>query len=99
MTPKTRFRLQPVLMNAVDPLGRPIEPSVLSVAQEIAPHALCYAEKFVGCPRLGFNLGLGVAVSSYSSKSVRYAILSKVASNLFEKKWRGRRDSNSRPLP
>jgi hypothetical protein len=43
-------------MNAVDPLGRPIEPSVLSVAQEIAPQALCYAEKFVGDPCVAMNL-------------------------------------------
>jgi len=43
-------------MNAVDPLGRPIEPCVLSVAQEIAPQALCYGEKFVGDPCVAMNL-------------------------------------------
>jgi hypothetical protein len=43
-------------MNAVDPLGRPIEPNVLAVAQEIAPQALCYAEKFVGDPCVAMNL-------------------------------------------
>jgi transposase len=43
-------------MNAVDPLGRPIEASVLSVAQEIAPQALCYAEKSVGDSCVAMNL-------------------------------------------
>ena len=56
MNPNTKPRTHPVLMNAVDPLGRPIEPSVLSVAQEIAPQALCYAEKFVGDPCVALNL-------------------------------------------
>jgi hypothetical protein len=56
MNPKIKPRTQPVLMNAVDPLGRLIEPIVLSVAQEIAPQALCYAEKFVGDPCVAMNL-------------------------------------------
>jgi hypothetical protein len=56
MNTKTRPCTQPVLMNAVDPLGRPIETSVLSVAQEIAPQALCYVEKFVGDPCVAINL-------------------------------------------
>jgi hypothetical protein len=43
-------------MNAVDPQGRPIEPNILSVAQEIAPQALCSAEKFVGDPCIAMNL-------------------------------------------
>jgi DNA-directed RNA polymerase specialized sigma24 family protein len=43
-------------MNAVDPQGRHIEGSVLSVAQEIAPQALCYAEKSVGDSCVAMNL-------------------------------------------
>jgi hypothetical protein len=56
MNAKTRPCTRLVLMNAVDPLGRPIEPNVLAVAQEIAPQALCYAEKFVGDPCVAMNL-------------------------------------------
>lgn len=56
MNPKTKPRAQPILLNAVDPLGRPIEPNVLSVAQEIAPQALCYVEKFVGDPCVATDL-------------------------------------------
>lgn len=36
------------LVNSVDLRGRPIEPNVLSAANEIASKALSYAEKFVG---------------------------------------------------
>jgi hypothetical protein len=52
-------------MNAFDLLGRPIEPSVLAVAQEIAPQALCYAEKFVGdlCVAMNFLEEAAGAVS------------------------------------
>ena len=56
MNPKTKPGAQPVLMTAVDPLGRLVEPIVLSVAQEIAPQALSYAEKFVGDPCVAMNL-------------------------------------------
>lgn len=44
----TVHRTQQLLLNAVDRLGRPIEPCVLSVAQEMAPQALSYAENFIG---------------------------------------------------
>jgi DNA-directed RNA polymerase specialized sigma24 family protein len=46
----------PFLLNSVDHLGRPIDPSVLSVAQEIGPGAVRYAEKLLGDPALALNL-------------------------------------------
>lgn len=56
MNTRTRPRTQLVLTSAVDLQGRTIDPKVLSVAQEIAPLALCYAEKFVGDPCVAMNL-------------------------------------------
>ena len=46
----------PLLLNSVDHLGRPIDPTVLSVAQEIGPGAVRYAEKVVGDPALAISL-------------------------------------------
>ena len=46
----------PFLLNSVDHLGRPIDPTVLSVAQEIGPGAVRYAEKVVGDPALAISL-------------------------------------------
>src|SRR5208283_155522 len=46
----------PFLLNAIDHLGRAIDPSVLSVAQEIGPGAVRYAEKVVGDPALAISL-------------------------------------------
>ncbi len=46
----------PILLNSVDRLGRPIDPAVLSVAQEIAQQAVSYAEKLLGDPAVGLNL-------------------------------------------
>jgi RNA polymerase sigma factor (sigma-70 family) len=46
----------PFLLNSVDHLGRPIDPTVLSVAQEIGPGAVRYAEKLVGDPALAISL-------------------------------------------
>jgi DNA-directed RNA polymerase specialized sigma24 family protein len=43
-------------LNALDRLGRTIDPAVLSVANEIAPRALPYAEKLLGDPALATNL-------------------------------------------
>jgi hypothetical protein len=42
--------------SANDRLGRAIEPCALSVAQEMAPQALAYAENFVGDPCVVMNL-------------------------------------------
>ena len=44
------------LLSSVDHLGRPIAPAVLSVAQEIAPQAISYAEKLLGDPAVSLNL-------------------------------------------
>ena len=46
----------PFLLNSVDHLGRPIDPTVLSVAQEIGPSAVRYAEKVLGDPALAITL-------------------------------------------
>lgn len=46
----------PALVNSVDLRGRPIEPGVLSAANEIAPKALLYAEKFVADSCVAINL-------------------------------------------
>jgi len=43
-------------MNSVDLLGRRIHPAVLSVAQQIGPNAIRYAEKLLGDPALVMNL-------------------------------------------
>ena len=56
MASKTVHRIQPTLVNAVDPLGRPIEPRVLSVAQDIAPQAVSYAQKSLADPCVAVNL-------------------------------------------
>lgn len=56
MTSKTVHRSQPALVNAVDPLGRPIEPRVLSVAQDIAPQAVSYAQKSLADSCVAVNL-------------------------------------------
>jgi hypothetical protein len=56
MASKTVHRSQPALVNAVDPLGRPIEPRVLSVAQDIAPQAVSYAQKSLADPCVAVNL-------------------------------------------
>jgi len=42
--------LPPFLLNEVDRSGRPIAPDVLSVAREIGPRAVAYAENLIGDP-------------------------------------------------
>lgn len=63
-------------MNAVDRLGRPIELEVLSVAQDIAPQAVPYAQKFLADPCVATNL-LEEAVATVSE-----AILAKQSGGL-----------------
>src|SRR3984885_2585815 len=59
----------PFLLNSVDHLGRTIEPSVLSVAQEIGPGAVRYAEKELGSRALAISLfEETVATSSQTSR-------------------------------
>src|ERR1700688_933993 len=50
-TPSLQF-----FLNSVDHLGRPIDPSVLCVAQEIGPGAVRYAEKVLGDPAVAISL-------------------------------------------
>jgi len=46
MHPRRNAKAKPSpLLNSVDRLGRPIDPPVLSIAQEMASHALALAEK------------------------------------------------------
>ena len=47
---------QDCLLNAVAPSGRPIEPLLFSVAQDIAPQAVSYAGKFLGDSCVVINL-------------------------------------------
>lgn len=56
LTTKTVPRTRPPLVNAVDRLGRPIELGVLSVAQDIAPQAVPYAQKSLVDPCVAMNL-------------------------------------------
>jgi DNA-directed RNA polymerase specialized sigma24 family protein len=44
-----------MLLNAVDRLGREIDPAVLSIAQEIGPRALSYAQRLIGDPTVATN--------------------------------------------
>jgi RNA polymerase sigma factor (sigma-70 family) len=45
----------PFLLNSVDRFGRQIAPAVLSVAMEIGPRALAYAQRLIGDPALATN--------------------------------------------
>jgi hypothetical protein len=66
----------PVLMNCADRQGRPIEPSVLSAAQDIAPQAVSYAQKCLADPCVAMNL------LEEAAATVSQAFLAKQASNL-----------------
>jgi RNA polymerase sigma factor (sigma-70 family) len=48
-------RPSPCVLNAVDHLGRKIDPSVLSIAREIGPRALSYAQNLIGDPAQAIN--------------------------------------------
>jgi len=58
--------LPPFLLNEVDRLGRPIAPDVLSVAREIGPRAVAYAENLIGDPAVAFTF-LEEAAASVSA--------------------------------
>jgi len=49
------MRPRPLLLNAVDRLGRKIDPAVLSIAHEIGPRALSYAGILIGDPAEAIN--------------------------------------------
>ncbi len=66
----------PFLLNAVDRLGRPIQRCVLSVAQDIAPQAVCYAQKFLADPCVAMNL------LEEAAATVSEAVLAKQATEL-----------------
>ena len=57
MHPQRDRKASPVFwVNSVDRLGRGVDPAVLSVAQEIGPSAVRYAEKVLGDPALAITL-------------------------------------------
>src|SRR5579863_2512156 len=45
----------PFLLNSVDRFGRQIAPAVLSVAVELGPRALAYAQSLIGDPALAIS--------------------------------------------
>jgi DNA-directed RNA polymerase specialized sigma24 family protein len=53
---RERTRSAVLLLNSVDRLGRIVEPTILSVAQEIAHQAVSYGEKLLGDPALALSL-------------------------------------------
>jgi hypothetical protein len=67
---------QPPLLNSADRLGRPIEPFVLSVAQETAPQAVSYVQKYLADRCVAINL------LEEAAATVSQAVLAKRASNL-----------------
>ena len=60
---RERTRTVVLLLNSVDRLGRTVEPSVLSVAQEIAARAVAQGEKLLGDPALAVSLFEEVAAT------------------------------------
>jgi len=68
-TPSPEF-----LLNSVDLSGREIDPTVLSIAQKIAPKAIPYAERLLGDPAVAMNL------FEQAAASVSEAIKNKQAS-------------------
>src|SRR5580692_1619992 len=62
------------LLNSVDLSGREIDPTVLSVANRIAPKAIPYAERLLGDPAVAMNL------FEQAAASVSEAIKAKQAS-------------------
>jgi len=56
LSPRERTRRVVLLLNSVDRLGRTVEPSVLSVAQDIASQAVSHGEKLLGDPALALTL-------------------------------------------
>jgi hypothetical protein len=75
MPPQRERKASPVfLLNSVDRLGREIEPAVLSVAREIGPSAVRYAEKLLGDPALAITLFEEAAATvsqTHSGKTAR----------------------------
>jgi hypothetical protein len=73
---REKFQARPLLLNGFDCLGRPIEPSVLSVAQLIAPQAVSYAQKYLADPCVAISL------LEEAAARVSQTVLAKQASNL-----------------
>lgn len=69
-------RFHPFLLNSVDCQGRSVDSFVLSVAQDIAPRAVAYAQKSLADPCLAVNL------LEEAAATVSEAVLTKQTSNL-----------------
>ena len=54
--PRERTRTVVLLLNSVDRFGRIVDPSILSVAQEIASRAVSHGEQVLGDPALALTL-------------------------------------------
>lgn len=70
--PATRF-----LANSIDHLGRPIDPDVFTIAQEIAPQAVSYGERLLRDPALAMTLfeEVAAAVSRTLKEATAYGPL------------------------
>jgi hypothetical protein len=75
MHPQRQGKASPVFwVNSVDHFGRGIDPAVLSVAQEIGPSAVRFAEKLLGDPALAITLFEEAAATvsqTHSGKTAR----------------------------
>ena len=61
------------LLNSVDRHGRPIDPGVLSVAQEISQQALAFAERIIGDPAVVQNLFEEAAAAVSEAAETKHA--------------------------
>jgi DNA-directed RNA polymerase specialized sigma24 family protein len=74
------------LLNSVDLSGREILPTVLSVANRIAPKAIPYAERLLGDPAIAINLFEQAAASvseAVKTKQASGAVVRDLAAYLF----------------
>lgn len=69
-------RSRSLLVNCTDRSGKPIEPFVHSVAQDIAPQAVSYAQKYLSDPCVAINL------LEEAAATVSHAVLARQASDL-----------------
>jgi len=74
------------LLNSVDLSGREIDPTVLSVANRIAPKAVSYAERLLGDPAIAINLFEQAAASvseAIKTKQASGSVVRDLAAYLF----------------
>ena len=74
------------MLNSVDLSGREIDPTVLSVANRIAPKAVSYAERLLGDPAIAINLFEQAAASvseAIKTKQASGSVVRDLAAYLF----------------